>query len=140
MGDGQPRPAAMFRFMALVNGPDGDSGGGLARGFDGAAEQQAAFEELRPQLVERLLLDGLPAWALLHLEADRRVRAANRAAARLRDLHAEVVQLEAGREEAELGRGADPGLAALIDAQRAHRRAQRRFARRAAKVRRGRPS
>ena len=69
MGDGQPRPAAMFRFMALVNGPDGDSGGGLARGFDGAADQQAAFEELRSQLVERLLLDGLPAWALLHLGA-----------------------------------------------------------------------
>jgi hypothetical protein len=124
----------MFRFMALVNGPDGDSGDRLAKGFDDAADQQAAFDELRPRLVERLLRDGLPAWALLDLEADRRVRAANRAAARLQDRYAEVLRLEAGREEAELGHGADPGLAALIDAQRAHRRAQRRFARRAARI------
>ena len=43
------------------------------------------------------------------------------------------------REAAELGHGPDPGLAALIDAQRAHRRAQRRFARRAARVGRDRP-
>jgi hypothetical protein len=124
----------MFRFMALVNGPDGDSGDRLAKGFDDAADQQAAFDELRPRLVERLLRDSLPAWALLHLEADRRIRAANRAAARLQERQAEVLRLEAGREEAELGRGADPGLAALIDAQRAHRRAQRRFARRAARI------
>jgi len=124
----------MFRFMALVKGPDGDSGDRLAKGFDDAADQQAAFDELRPRLVERLLRDSLPAWALLDLEADRRVRAANRAAARLQERHAEVLRLEAGREEAELGHGADPGLAALIDAQRAHRRAQRRFARRAARI------
>lgn len=124
----------MFRFMALVTGPDGDAGDRLARGFDDPADQQAAFDELRPRLVERLLRDSLPAWALLHLEADRRVRAANRAAARLQERHAEVVRLEAGREEAELGHGADPGLAALIDAQRIHRRAQRRFARRAARI------
>jgi hypothetical protein len=137
VGDGEPRTAAMFRFMALVTGPDGETGAGLAKGFDDAADQQAAFEELRSQLVERLLRDGLPAWALLHLEADRRVKAANRAAARLQDRHAEVVRLEAGRERAELGYGDDPGLAALIDAQRAHRRAERRFARRAARVRRG---
>jgi len=130
----------MFRFMALVNGPDGDTGGRLAKGFDDAAEQQAAFDELRSRLVERLLLDRLPAWALLHLEPDRRIRAANRAAARLEARHAEVVRLEAEREAAELGHGADPGLAALIDAQRAHRRAQRRFARRAARVGRDRPS
>jgi hypothetical protein len=127
----------MFRFMALVNGPDGDVGGGLAKGFDDAADQQTAFDELRPQLVERLLRDSLPAWALLHLEPDREVRAANRAATRLQERHAEVVRLDAGRECAELGHGDDPGLAALIDAQRAHRRAERRFARRAAKVRRG---
>ena len=93
-----PRPGAMFRFMALVNGPDGDSGDRLAKGFDDAADQQAAFDELRPRLVERLLRDSLPAWALLHLEADRRVRAANRAAARLQERHAEVLRLEAGRE------------------------------------------
>ena len=124
----------MFRFMALVKGPDGDSGDRLAKGFDDAADQQAAFAELRPRLVGRLLRDSLPAWALLHLEADRRVRAANRAAARLQERHAEVLRLEAGREEAELGHGADPGLAALIDAQRAHRRAQRRFTRRVARI------
>ena len=127
----------MFRFMALVNGPDGDGAGGLAKGFDDAADQQAAFDELRSQLVERLLRDSLPAWALLHLESDRRVRAATRAAARLQERHAEVVRLEVGRERAELGLGDDPGLAALIDAQRAHRRAQRRFARHAARIRRG---
>jgi hypothetical protein len=128
----------MFQFMALVNGPDGDGGARLAKGFDDTAEQLAAFDELRSQLVERLLRDSLPAWALLHLEPDRRIRAANRAAARLEARHAEVVRLESGREEAELGHGADPGLAALIDAQRAYRRAQRRFARRAARVGRGR--
>jgi hypothetical protein len=127
----------MFRFMALVNGPDGETGGRLAKGFDDAAEQQTAFAELRSQLIERLLRDSLPAWALLHLEPDRNVRAANRAAARLQERHAEVVRLEAERERAELGHGEDPGLAALIDAQRAHRRAERRFARRAARVRRG---
>jgi hypothetical protein len=137
VGDGEPRPATMFRFMALVNGPVGDTNGRLAKGFDDAASQQTAFAELRVQLVERLLRDGLPAWALLHLERDRRVRAANRAAARLQDRHAELVRLEAGRECAARGEGDDPGLAALIDAQRAHRRAERRFARRAAKVRRG---
>jgi hypothetical protein len=126
----------MFRFMALVNGPDGDRAGGLAKGFDDADDQQTAFDELRSQLVERLLRDSLPAWALLQLEPDRTVRAANRSAARLQERHAEVVRLEVGRERAELGLGDDPGLAALIDAQRAHRRAQRRFARHAAKVRR----
>ena len=129
----------MFRFMALVTGPDGAGGGRLAKGFDDASDQQAAFEELRAQLVERLVRDGLPAWALLHLEPDRKVRAANRSAARLQERHAEVVRLEAGRERAELGHGDDPGLAALIDAQRAHRRAERRFARRAARVTRGVP-
>ena len=137
VGDGEPRPATMFRFMALVNGPDGDTGGRLAKGFNDAAGQQIAFAELRAQLVARLLRDGLPAWALLHLDPDRNVRAANRAAERLQERHAEVVRLEAGRECAERGRGDDPGLAALIDAQRAHRRAERRFARRAARVRRG---
>jgi hypothetical protein len=126
----------MFRFMALVNGPESDTDGRLAKGFNDAAGQQAAFAELRSQLLERLLRDGLPAWALLQLETDRQVRAANRAAARLQERHAEVVRLEAGRERAASGRGDDPGLAALIDAQRAHRRAEHRFARRAARVRR----
>jgi hypothetical protein len=130
----------MFRIMALVNGPDGRSRDAVAKGFDDAMDQQAAFAELRPQLLARLLRDSLPAWALLHLEPDRAVRAANRAAERLQERHADLVRLEAGRECAELGQGDDPGLAALIDAQRAHRRAERRLARLAAKITRGRGS
>jgi hypothetical protein len=125
----------MFRLMALVNGPE-DDGDRLAKGFDDETEQRAAYAELRPQLLERLLRDGLPSWALDRLERDRSVRAANRAATRLQARHAEVVRLEAGRERAAHGHGDDPGLAALIDAQRAHRRATERFARRAARVRR----
>jgi hypothetical protein len=131
----EPAPTGMFRLMALVNGPD-DGDGALAKGFDDEADQQAAYAELRPQLLERLLRDGLPSWALERLERDRSVRAANRAATRLQARHADVVRLEAGRERAAHGHGDDPGLAALIDAQRAHRRAADGFARRAARVRR----
>jgi hypothetical protein len=127
----------MFRLMALVNGPDGEGPEGLAKGFADDAEQRAAYGELRASLIERLVRDGLPAWALGTLEKDKAIRAANRAAARLQDRHAEAVRLEAARARATSGHGEDPGLAALIDAQRAYRRAQRRFLRRAAKVGRG---
>jgi len=126
----------MFRLMALVNGPDGDTDSGVAKEFVDDADQRAAYAELRAELVERLLRDGLPAWALGTLEPDRRVRAANRAAERLQERQAEAVRLEAERERATVGLGDDPGLAAMIDAQRAHQRAERRFARHAAKVRR----
>jgi hypothetical protein len=126
----------MFRLMALVNGPDGDTNAGVAKGFVDEADQQAAFAELRAALLERLVRDGLPSWALGALESDSRVRAANRAASQLQERHAEVVRLEAERERATLGHGDDPGLAAVIDAQRAHQRSERRFARHAAKVRR----
>jgi hypothetical protein len=136
MADGEPRRAAMFEFRALVRGPDpgADPASGLVDGFRDEAEQRASFLALRPQLIERLCHDALPAWALLHLERDRAVRRAAQAAERLADREEAVHRLEAQRVMAGRGEGVDPGLAAIIDAERARERAARRFARRVAKV------
>jgi hypothetical protein len=142
MADGEAKQATMFAFRALVRGPDHRSGAGppqgrpagLVDGFRDAAEQEATFLALRPQLIERLRHDALPAWALLHLERDRAVRRAALAAERLAERVEAVHLLEAQRERAGRGEGVDPGLAAIIDAERARDRAERRFARRIAKV------
>ena len=136
MADRETRRAAIFEFRALVTGPDQRPGTppGLVNGFRDEAEQRASFVALRPQLIERLQRDALPAWALLHLERDRAVRRAARAAERLARRVSEVHRLEVQRELAGRGQGVDPGLAALIDAGRARQRAERRFARRIAKV------
>ena len=136
MEEEKTRRAAMFEFKALVRGPDSPANArrGLVDGFRDEAEQRASFLALRPQLIERLRRDALPAWALLHLDQDRAVRRAARAAERLAWRVSELHRLEAQREVAGRGQAVDPGLAALIDAERARQRAERRFAKRIARV------
>jgi hypothetical protein len=120
----------LIELLGLVRGPTGAGGGG---GGAADGEQQRVFDVHRPRLLRRLVENRLPSWALLHLEQDKKVVAAARAAPRLGAIRDSLRLAECGQAVAPARSHAHTTVA-IAKARRAVAVAERDLERRLARL------